>query len=67
MTQEKERKSLKNLTPSVTYGNKFGHSFRVPSEVYLDEKYFEKLNGARTLEQVEQIIQDYYKHHPKGT
>jgi hypothetical protein len=66
-TAMKGKQSIQNFMPSTTYGNKFGHRFRVPPEVYLDEKYFEKLNEARTLEEVERIIQDYYKHHPKGT
>ena len=65
-SSEKER-NLLDFSPSTTYGNKFGHSFRVPTEVYLNEEYFEKLNEARTLEEVEGIIQDYYKHHLKGT
>jgi hypothetical protein len=63
----KKYKGIESITPSVTYGNKFGHRFRVPPEVYLDEVYYEKLNEARTLEDVERIIHDYYKQHPKGT
>jgi len=47
---------------SVTYDNKHGYRFNVPPEVYLDEEYYNKLNDARTLDNVEQIIQDYYKH-----
>jgi hypothetical protein len=65
-SSEKER-NLQDFSPSTTYGNKFGYRFSVPTEVYLNEKYFEKLNEARTLEEVEKIIQDYYKHHSKGT
>lgn len=52
---------------NVTYDNKHGHRFSVPSEVYLDEKYYGKLNEARTLYEVERIIHDYYKHHSKET
>lgn len=51
---------------SVTYDNKHGHRFSVPPEVYLDETFYNKLNEARTLEEVEDIIHDYYEHHPKN-
>jgi len=48
-----------------TYDNIHGHHFNVPIEVYSDEKYRDKLNEARTLDEVERIIHDYYRHHPK--
>lgn len=63
----KKNEPLSGIISTHTYANKYGHDFRVPPEVYLDEKYFEKLNEARTLDEVEHIIDDYYKHHPKGT
>jgi hypothetical protein len=50
-------------TGTKTYGNIFNHHFNVPIEVYSDEKYREKLDKARTLEEVEHILHDYYKHH----
>jgi len=52
-------------TETKTYGNIFNHHFNVPIEVYSDEKYREKLDKARTLNEVEHILHDYYKHHPK--
>jgi hypothetical protein len=50
-------------TETQTYGNIFGHRFNVPVEVYSDEKYRERLDKARTLSEVERILQDYRKHH----
>jgi hypothetical protein len=50
-------------TETPTYGNIFGHRFSVPIEVYSDEKYRDKLNKARTLNEVEHILRDYRKHH----
>ncbi|MGB9672041.1 MAG: AN1-type zinc finger domain-containing protein [Candidatus Norongarragalinales archaeon] len=64
--KELETISVKSWkTETKTYDNIFGHHFNVPIEVYSDEKYREKLNKARTLNEVERIIRDYYKHHPK--
>ena len=60
-----EIQQIPNL--SVTYDNKHGHRFSVPPEVYLDAKYYDKLNEARTLDEVEHIIHDYYKRRPKET
>jgi hypothetical protein len=48
---------------TTTYENKYHHDFRVPSEVYSIEKYREKLNNAKTLDEVERIIRDYLKHY----
>ena len=62
---KKRRDEIRIPNLSVTYDNKHGHRFSVPPEVYLDEKYYEKMNEARTLDEVEHIIHDYYKHHPK--
>jgi hypothetical protein len=53
-------------TETKTYGNIFNHHFNVPIEVYSDEKYREKLNKARTLNEVEHILHDYRKHHKTG-
>ena len=50
-------------TETKTYDNLFGHDFNVPIEVYSDEKYRDKLNKARTLDEVERILRDYRKHH----
>jgi len=50
-------------TETKTYGNIYGYHFNVPIEVYSDEKYREKLDKARTLDEVERIIREYRKHH----
>ncbi|MEM3873797.1 MAG: hypothetical protein QXU45_01490 [Candidatus Bathyarchaeia archaeon] len=50
-------------TETKTYGNIYGYHFNVPVEVYSDEKYREKLDKAKTLDEVERIIRDYRKHH----
>jgi hypothetical protein len=50
-------------TETKTYDNVHGHHFNVPIEVYSEEKYRDKLNKARTLNEVENIIRDYRKHH----
>jgi hypothetical protein len=52
-------------TETKTYGNIYGYHFNVPIEVYSDEKYREKLDKARTLNEVESLIRNYYKHHRK--
>ena len=46
-----------------TYDNVHGHHFNVPTEVYSDEKYRDKLNRATTLNEVDKILHDYRKHH----
>lgn len=48
-----------------TYGNIYGYDFIVPVEVYSDKKYREKLDKAKTLNEVERILRDYRKHHKK--
>jgi mannitol/fructose-specific phosphotransferase system IIA component (Ntr-type) len=58
----------KTVNPQIMYSetitteNKYSHHFIVPTLVYLNEKYRERLNNAKTLEEVEYIISDYYKH-----
>jgi hypothetical protein len=67
--KEKElRIASKNIseaerTETKTYGNIFNHRFVVPIKAYSDDKYREKLDKARTLSEVENILHDYYKHH----
>ena len=63
--KEKKKETVQDIMPTHTYANKYHHDFSVPPEVYLDEKYYKKLNEARTLDEVEHIIHDYYKHYPK--
>jgi len=50
---------------TMTYENKHHHHFSVPAEAYSIEKYRQELNNARTLNEVERILHDYYKHHRK--
>ena len=57
---------IETRTTTSTSGNIFHHNFTVPIKVYSDEKYREKLDKAKTLNEVERILHDYYKHHPKG-
>ena len=52
-------------TETKTDGNIFNYHFNVPIEVYANEKYHERLDKAKTLSEVEIIVHDYYKHHPK--
>lgn len=61
--KERETRAAYWKTETKTYGNIFNHHFNVPIEVYSDEKYREKLDKARTLNEVEHILHDYYKHH----
>ena len=50
-------------TETKTYDNIYGYRFTVPIEVYSDKEYKEKLDKAKTLNEVERIIRDYRKHH----
>jgi hypothetical protein len=66
MAYEKKKREIEKVAISVwntkevyTYGNIYGHHFVVPTEVYLDGKYRDKLNKARTLHEVENILRDY--------
>jgi uncharacterized protein YkwD len=65
--KEKEN-SQKRPTVSkstITYGNKYGHHYIVPEEIYSAEPFRERLNSASTLAEVEQIIDDYKRHNRK--
>jgi hypothetical protein len=50
---------------TLTYENRYHYHFSVPSEAYSIEEYREKLNNAKTLDEVEHILHDYYKRHRK--
>jgi len=50
---------------TLTYENRYHYHFSVPSEAYSIEEYREKLNNAKTLDEVEHILHDYYKHNGK--
>jgi hypothetical protein len=62
---ELDQSIMFSKTETKTYGNIFNHLFSVSIETYSDEKYREKLDKARTLDDVEKILHDYRKHHPK--
>ena len=49
---------------AITRENRYHHHFTVPAEIYAHEEYHERLNNAKTLDEVEHIIDDY-KHHRK--
>lgn len=48
---------------TLTYENIHHYHFSVPAEAYSIKEYRQKLNNARTLNEVEHILHDYYKHH----
>lgn len=48
-----------------TYENRYHYHFTVPAEAYSIEEYRQKLNSAKTLNEVEHILHDYYKYHRK--
>jgi hypothetical protein len=42
-----------------TYANKFKHDFPIPAGIYSIDEYYDRLNEARTLAEVDEIIDDY--------
>jgi hypothetical protein len=70
---EKAAKTVNTAIPfkkgetTKTYDNVYHHHFWVPVEVYSDIEYRDRLNNARTLEEAEQIIEDYNKRYRKET
>lgn len=58
---------VKKGVTTKTYDNVYHYHFWVPVEVYSDMEYRDRLNNARTLEEAEQIIEDYNKHYQKET
>lgn len=56
---EKLRERDKRAWATETYANKFGHEFPIPAGIYSIDKYYKKLNNARTLEQIDSIISEY--------
>jgi hypothetical protein len=63
VTDEGSLRLLGRGAMTRTYEGK--HDFEVPLEVYADKEYRQKLNNARTLDEVEHILRDYYKHHKR--
>jgi hypothetical protein len=51
---------------TLTYGNKYGHKFAVPFEVYSNAEYREYLDHAETMKSVKVIVDEYYKKHKKN-
>jgi hypothetical protein len=62
---ERLKDEVQRKESTKTYDNIYHHDFLVPTEVYSDEEYRGRLNNARTLEEVEQILEDYNRHHRK--
>lgn len=44
-----------------TTGNKYGHRFVVPKEIYSNPEYREYLNHAQSVKSVKVILDEYYK------
>jgi hypothetical protein len=65
LSRKNKRNSFRVGYSTKTYDNIYHHYFWVPTKVYSTEGYRERLDNARTLEEVEQIIEDYNKHHRK--
>ena len=62
-TSLQDEKSL--LSMEKTYDNIYHHHFWVPTEVYSNIEYRSRLNNARTLNEVEEIINEYNKNKRK--
>jgi hypothetical protein len=48
-------------TATTTYNNKFGYYFPIPKGIYAFDYYYKKLNEARTLAEVEDLIAEFKK------
>ena len=48
-----------------TYGNIHHYSFEVFTEVYSDKEYRERLNNAKTMDEVENIEKEYFSRYQK--
>src|SRR4030042_5921797 len=65
LSRENKRESFRVGDSTKTYDNIYHHHFWVPTEVYSDIEYRDRLHYAKTLEEVDQIIKEYYKYHRK--
>ena len=54
---EEEKRRLNSSVKTI--GNVHGHRFSVPCKVYENDYYGERLDNARTLEDVDEILHDY--------
>jgi hypothetical protein len=60
VTPEKKQTGKPKVSKNtITYGNKYGHHYIVPEEIYSVEPFRERLNSASTLAEVENIIRSY--------
>jgi hypothetical protein len=58
-TKHKLTEKQKRATATRTYANKFTHEFPIPAGIYSVDEYYNRLNYARTLEEVDEIVDDY--------
>lgn len=69
------RKPTRHIAPTIntftygrttrTYGNIHHYSFEVFTEVHSDKEYRERLDKAKSMNEVENIEKEYFSHHPK--
>jgi hypothetical protein len=55
----------KRFCADTTYNNKYHYSFRIPPVIYSIHEYYERLNNARTIEEVNKIVADYRENSDK--
>jgi hypothetical protein len=60
---DEETKNIGNQE-TITTGNKYGHRFVVPREVYSNATYREYLDYAKTMKSVKVIVDEYYRKYP---
>lgn len=65
VAEDWERRFGTHKRSNQTAGNKHGMHFEVPTEVYSDPKYRERLDNAATLYEVDQIVAEYHKRDQK--
>lgn len=58
---EMRLKKHRRASATRTYDNKFNYSFSIPAGIYSIDKYYEQLNNARTVAEVERIVDDFKK------
>ena len=50
---------------TTTFGNIHNYHFGVPTQIYNEKEYRKRLDNARTLAEVDQIVEEYWRHHRK--
>jgi len=63
--QRKNVIAVGNQETTITTGNKYGHRFVVPSEVYSNATYREYLDYAETMRSVKVIVDEYFEKYGK--